>query len=430
MVFPSRNLIYTFADQIVSSSSNFVTGVVVARLSGAEEFGEYALVLTIWLVVIGVHRRIITEPMMVTAGDGDLLPVPIAHGIRAELVFGGVATLLLAGAGATALMSGAHIGVILLANAPWVVPLLVQDYWRAVAFQRQQPALALINDSVFAVVQVTMIACFLLVGWRGAAPAVCALGLGGTAGALLGFHWFPGVGRRGDGIALLRHLWPLGRLFLADFVTAVGSQQAYIIVAAILLSKTEYGGFRAATSLMGPVMVILLAAGNVGLPGASRRVSRGQYPLLRSYARRLTAGTLVCVVAYGVPILSASALILGKLYGPQFRSFAFLAVLAWVQYVIYALAFGAGIALRVTGRIRNLVLARVPVTALSLLSLVMSIRLFGGRGAGWAGVFTAIFEVIAVYLIYGQAIGAWRGASAPAVVPIIEPLLPVIGPKH
>ncbi|MDQ3897681.1 MAG: hypothetical protein M3326_10665, partial [Actinomycetota bacterium] len=144
----------TFLDQVVSSVTNFATGVAVARLSGAAQFGEYMLVLLIWIVIVGVHRRLVTEPMTVASGDMDAQHSAIAGGLGAEILLGTVGSAAVVGAGLITTATGARIGATMLALSPWLIPLLVQDYWRAMAFQRRRPDLALINDIAFAVVQV------------------------------------------------------------------------------------------------------------------------------------------------------------------------------------------------------------------------------------------------------------------------------------
>ena len=53
-----RRILLTFSDQAVSSASNFVTGVAVARLAGVARFGDYMLTIMVWLIVVGVHRAV------------------------------------------------------------------------------------------------------------------------------------------------------------------------------------------------------------------------------------------------------------------------------------------------------------------------------------------------------------------------------------
>jgi O-antigen/teichoic acid export membrane protein len=411
----------TFADQVVSSTSNFITGVAIARFSGAGEFGEYALVLTVWLIAVGVHRRVITEPIIVVTGDADTGASAIAHGVGAEVVLGLGASAITAACGLVGVALGADIGLMLLALSPWFVPLLLQDYWRAIAYQRRRPGLALVNDLAFAAAQVAVIALFAWIGWRSGAHMITAWGIGAAVGAGIGFRWFPSRARWIDGCRLLVRLWPQGRWLLADFLTAFASQQGYLVFAALLLSRIEYGGFRAGFSLMGPTVVILLAAGNVGLPEAARRADVGDRTALERYVRQLTTLTLCAVATYGLALAFLARPLLRALYGPPFERFSPLVLLAALQYVIIVSMYGQGIALRATEGMTRLWKARVVVAVASFAALLVLWDRFGLNGVGWAGVATAACEALSIYWIYRRMLWGRTGVAPPSSRSVVTP---------
>ena len=410
--------VLTFIDQGVSSASNFITGVAVAQFSGAAQFGEYMLVLMTWIVIVGIHRRLITEPLTVTSRDSDAPDALIAQGLTAEIALGAFASLILGTTGVLAIATGSGIADTLLAMSPWFAPLLVQDYWRAVAFQRRRPGLALANDTTFAAVQLLGILAFSIIGWRSVGYIIAAWGTGALVGAALGFSWFPAVSGWREARQLVRQLWPLGRWLLADFVTAFGSRQAYLACAALVLSKADYGGFRAGVNLMGPVIVILIAAGNVGLPEASRRVGGQDLTSLRSFARRLSIVTTCCVAVYGILLAVLAKPLLRLLYGQEFVGFYLFAILAAVQYAVTVTAYGQEIVLKVTGWIRQIWPVRIVTTALSIVTLVLLVKWFGLTGAGWAGVATGAYDAIAIYLVYVRKIAKGKRAQPDAVPPM------------
>ena len=401
----------TFIDQAVSSGSNFVTGVVIARLAGAAEFGEYALTLTLWLVIVGLHRALITEAVIVAAASQDD-PDIVAHGVAAELLLGTVVSAAVALGGLAAIEAGARVGVLMLALAPWFVALLLQDFWRAMSFRARRPGLALIDDLVFAAVQFGAIAAFLELGWRSAPWVVTAWGLGATVGALLGLRWFPARASLGEGWRLLRRLWNSSRWLLADFVTGFVSDQAYIAFAAVVVAPSDYGGFRAAFSLMGPAYVIALACGNVGLPAAARLAGPGQRADLRRFSRRLSTGTAAAIGAYGLLVAVGGRFALKTVYGPNFARFAPLATLCAVGYLLLGAVFGSGIALKAAGRMRLLWRTRVLVALVSLVSMVLLVESLGVTGAGWASVLTPLCFTAAVLRLYRRELGALAVHSA------------------
>ena len=82
----NRDLVLTATDQILSSTSNFVLGVLIGRLAGPGAFGAYILAFTVWLVVVGVHRALVAEPIVISrALDGDRQSV-LRRGLEADLL--------------------------------------------------------------------------------------------------------------------------------------------------------------------------------------------------------------------------------------------------------------------------------------------------------------------------------------------------------
>jgi len=389
----------TILDQVVASSSNFVTGVAVARISGAAEFGRYMLVFLIWLFVVGAHRALVTDAVIVTSRQSEDRPDLMGRGLGAALVFGTVASAVVAGAGLLAAAAGSDFGGPMLVLALCLIPLLVQDFWRNMAFLERRPATALANDSVFAGVQFAAIAAFSILGWRNAPHMIGAWGLGAAAGAVFGLRSFPGLGRPRQGRAFLVTTWPLSRWIAADFLTSFASQQSYLAFAAILLSQVEYGGFRAGWNLMGPAIVILHAGANFGLPEASRHADPDDPTALRRFATRLTGGTFMVIAIYGAVVAVGGGRLLGAVFGAEFKPFGTLATLAALQYVIAATWFGHVLALKALGRMRRLWRARLVVAGASLTLAAVFHHWFGTVGVAWAGVTTEVFYAMAVHAI-------------------------------
>jgi O-antigen/teichoic acid export membrane protein len=395
-----RRMALAFLDQFVSSVSNFATGVVVARFAGAAEFGEYMLVMMIWLLVLGVHRALVTEPVIISSPAADDRRALLAQGVGAELILGLSVSGVVAAAGLTVIATGARVGMLMLALSPWFASLLIQDYWRAMAFQQRRPGMALANDLIFTAVQFTTIAVFFLVGWRTPEFMITAWGLGATAGALVGLRRSPAIAGYMESRQLMGRLWRLSRWMLTDFLTAFASHHAYLALVALLLSAVDYGGLRAAFTLMGPTIVILHAGASIGLPEASRLTHPADASALRRFARHLTLGTATCIAVYAAAVILAEKQLLGILYGSEFVRFAPLVTLAAIQQTVAAFVFGQGIALKAAGRMRRLCWTRLLAAAASLLSMVALVRWLGTIGAGWAGVATAVYYVAAVYSVY------------------------------
>ena len=108
----------------------------------------------------------ITDPMAILGDmrrdDRDEI---IRQGFAAEVTLGVVAACIVAAVGTIFLIVGQHtFGVGLLAVAPWLLALDLQDYWRQIGFMQGNPKKSLMNDLVFNAVQAMAFGAIFLAG--------------------------------------------------------------------------------------------------------------------------------------------------------------------------------------------------------------------------------------------------------------------------
>ena len=154
-----RKVVLTILDQGVSSGTNFLVVALVGRTTGFAGLGAYALVLTVWMATLGIHRAIVAEPIVIGTTSGRPDRTVLQRGFSAEVYLGlAVGALVVAGAVVAANLDKAVIARTLVVLALALVPLLLQDLWRFMAFFEGRPGKALANDSVFGVVQISLTA--------------------------------------------------------------------------------------------------------------------------------------------------------------------------------------------------------------------------------------------------------------------------------
>ncbi|MDQ4103194.1 MAG: hypothetical protein M3186_05625, partial [Actinomycetota bacterium] len=124
---------------------------MVARAGGADALGTFGIAFLLWLFVAGINRALVTEPMTV-AGSMDSSKAELQEGLLASLMVSVGGAGVLAVAGGLIGLAGLN-PIAMLALAPWLPSLVVQDYCRLMAFRLQRPGHALVSDVVFAVVQ-------------------------------------------------------------------------------------------------------------------------------------------------------------------------------------------------------------------------------------------------------------------------------------
>lgn len=392
----------TLADQLVSSASNFAVGVLVARAGGANALGAFGIAFLVWIAAVGVNRALVTDPMTVLAdpdAEADERLAQMRRGMTATLSLGLGWAAVLAAAGSAGLVAGLN-GTPLLALAPWMPCLLLQDYWRATAFRLHQAGRALANDVVFALAQGSATVALFVTHVDSVAAFVAAWGIGGTAGALLGLRIFgTSIAFRG-GIAHLRALWSQSRWFMAEFGTAFTSDQGYLLLLPALLSTADFGIYRAGASLIGPVIVIFMAGSNTALPSCTRHLRGGGIAGLRRYTRGLNAVVIGLATIYCALVATLAGPLLVLIYGPAFAAGATITRLVALQYVIFALGLGSGVALKAAGNIRQVWLARLLGAIASVSGLIVLTLSIGLTGAAIAGLGAALVYSLGLLIGY------------------------------
>lgn len=377
----------TALDQCVSSASNFAAGVAVARVAGVAGLGAYSLAYALWLVVAAVHRSLVTDLMSI---QNDLLkPDADSHvrvGLAAELWLGLVMAMVFAGAGLVLLATGNHqFGTCFLILAPFLPCLLAQDYWRWIGFMRARPGSALVNDTVFLVVQFSILAALLGSGIHSLALAIAAWALGAAAGAVLGLRQYRVRPTLRGGLRRIRSRWLLSRWLVGVDVISSARAQVTLMLTGAFLGPIGVGGLKAASSLAsGPSMVLLQAGGSIGLPEAAKGLKDRGWPGLRRVQRLVTAAGMVSVGLVVVAIFCFGRQLLGAIYGPQFTRYANIADIVAVGIFAITLSLGAILCMKVTLQTSRLFGMNLVSLAISIIAIIALTPTLGVAGAAYA----------------------------------------------
>lgn len=391
--------VLALGDQLLSSASNFALGVLIARAGGADALGTFGIAFLVWLAVMGANRALVAEPMTVVGSTEDS-DAQLGEGLSATLALGAVVGAALALVAGGLLLLGVP-AVALLALAPWLPSLLAQEYFRLMAFRLQRPFQALISDVVFATTQAAGIVGLYMLDERSIAAFLATWGMGATLGAVAGLVMCGiRVSACRGGAAHVRGLWTQSRWFLGESGTSFVAGQGYLLLLPILLGTAQFGLFRAGQSLIGPIVVLFLAGGSVGLPECVRRLRHDGVRGLAAYASRLTAVVVVLAVVYCGTVALLAVPLLRVIYGASFTDAALVTVLIAVSYIVAALHFGFGQALKAAGQLPRLWFVRAISAAVSIIAMVVLVNAFGLIGAGWASIATTSTYTAGVLILY------------------------------
>ncbi|MDX3762780.1 hypothetical protein PV684_47985 [Streptomyces sp. AK02-04a] len=368
-------MVCSVADQGVAALTNILVLVVAARLSTAEGFSVFSLVYTVFTVLLGLSVSYVGQALVLERGTR----AEVQGACRSALTFTATASAALGlamAAGLAAVPGGTARGLAVLGLVLPVV--LTQDSMRYCFATLRLPQHALTVD----VMRLAAVLPALAMQPPGASPArlVAVWGLSALpalmAGAALLAPWLRG--QPADPRRLLRcdHL---GRRFVVEFAVGNASSQLAILSLGLFADQLAIGALRGATTLFGPLNVLLNAATALGPPILRRcRTTVGQI--------RATA-TLAAVLA-GVAVLWAVVLMElperagRRILGGTWESSSALLPATGSQYAAMAVGTCALLTLRVL-RPRTTLPIQMVFSPLSVAFLLTGYPLSGVWGAAW-----------------------------------------------
>ncbi|MER6171778.1 hypothetical protein [Streptosporangium sp. NPDC001681] len=376
----ARRGLWTLADHVICSGSNFALMILVAGNVSVVTLGEFALLYGFYVVAVELSRAAVSEPLLVRRPEGDAA-------VRRAL----------ADSSGSAAVFGALAGVLLLALSPFLVGshwrsavalalllpvLLVWDALRlafiAVGWQRRAVLVDVVGgvaqvSAAFAALQVEASLGWLVAGW----------GFGGLVAAVLATAQARTLPRLGAPRRWLREYGTLVRPYCVETGALSLAGYAVLLVLGHIAGPAAVGAWRAVLTLFGPANVVM-AAGRVAVVSElSRLRTAGPGRMLRSAA---TVGLLCGAVGAAAGTVAAflpdsvGQALLGESWadvGPIVPAFTALLVIEGIGLGPYGV-------LRAMERVRMLFFLRISLAAGRVLAVSAGAALAGAVGAATA----------------------------------------------
>jgi O-antigen/teichoic acid export membrane protein len=379
-------------DQGVASVSNLLLAVAVARQSSASEFGSFGIAFALYLVGLAVIRATVGSVAilrMSTAADPEKERQLLQQGLSAALLVTLSTTVVLCVAG---IFLDGSLASFVLALGMVLPVLLVQDVLRFFAFALRRPALALLNDSAWLLVQV---AAFGLIAWLGK-PTGLTMFVAWGAAALAGVVAVQLVLRlrptRGVRAWFATHSSLIRSLLTDQMFISASAQGAPLLVGAVS-TLAAVGQLRGAQTAFGPVTAFNTGLSLAVVAPASRRHADGDETFHVTLRRN---GLVVGVTAFvwGFVLLGVPDSVGTALLGESWAGVQDLAVWTGIWMGLSMASAPAMSILRILGREWWSARARVVATPFMLLAATAGAWVDGARGStiGLASV-TAVLAV-------------------------------------
>jgi hypothetical protein len=258
------------ADQALSSLSNVLVSIFVARSLPPQGFGAFGVAVAAFLLVLGTSRALIGEPLL--SQHSEATPAErrqlVPHMIGGSVVIGLLAAGVVAAAGL--ILRGAS-GSALTALAVVLPVMLVQDCWRY-AFIIDRPGAALVVDLAWLV----GVCAAMLLAPADAGPSWFVVvwgltaGLGAVAGLVLsGDAWV--VSRPGRWFTEHREM---STRFLGEFVTGQAVTQFVLVGLGAIAGLGVFGAVRAAQVFFGPINTVHAGAYLALVPEGAQAIAQ------------------------------------------------------------------------------------------------------------------------------------------------------------
>ncbi len=372
---------WVIGDQALSSLTNFVLTLLVARAVSTEDFGAFALATTTYWLALGLARALTTEAFVVTYPDAE----EAIAGRGVARVTGAAVGVGIA-AGAACLVAGlvlqGTLAKALLIMGPLLPGLLLQDAWRFAFFARRRGGAALANDLAWAIALVPTMLFALTLGGGSVTWLILAWGVSGNAAGLLGIvqaRIRPQV--RGT-IAWWREQRELAPRFFGEFLVRSVSSQLTTYGLAAFVGLRGVGGLRAADLLLGPLNILFLANGLAGVAEGVRLLARGERTFRIAYVG-LSAVLAACVLAWaGVLLLLPSAAGV-QILGRSWTTARPLLIPVVLNTAAAAAGMGATTGLRALAAARRSLRTRLSLAVVLLTATLASAAVGGVYAAAW-----------------------------------------------
>ena len=315
----SRKGLVGIADQAVFSGAMFVLNILLARWTSIEEFGVFAVLFAVFLIVAGFHNALILEPMTIFGAQEKSTESPHYFKHTMVLHFGLIVLLATITAIALIWVDSDSIG-----DARWVLPVCIPcvlTFWtvRRYYYVTGQPGRALGMSSVYAITLITCMA--LLFATANLDSQSAFMGLAATT-LLVSFvpclRILSGVNKpekaRVQWREFIARHWRYGRWALGESIAFALGISLLPLLLAYFSGVSRAGELRALQILFLPLSHVLTGLGLLALPALVRVYHAHRAERFRVAGMLLVAGFGAISVAYVLPVLLATDFVIDTLY--------------------------------------------------------------------------------------------------------------------
>ena len=377
------HLNWALVDQTMVSGVNFLTGILLARYLGIEEFGRFTLVWMSVLFVNSIQYAMISSPMMSIGPKQLEVDTPAYYGaiIVQQIVFSCVIFVVF--------FSGVHWSGVVFPE--WEVEGLAlplafaalafqfQDFLRRYFFTRSRAAVAFANDAIRYLGQIAVLI-WMFMSFRDgmdSARVLWVIAIMAAVSAAFGSFFVERI--EINSVALRatasRH-WNFSKWLIGSSLLQWTSGNFFLIAAGTLLGSTAVGALRAAQNLMGITHILFQGLENIVPAQASRYYHENGPAQLKTYLHQVwvngSLATAMVALTFGV----APEFWLTLVFDDTYAAYGYLVRWYAVLYILIFFGLPLRAGLRAVEHLKPILYGYIATSLFALVAAYPLIRLF------------------------------------------------------
>jgi len=394
---------WALADQVMVSGINFITGILVARFLGIEDYGRFTLIWIVVLFASSIQMSSINSPMMsigpkrIDEGSSAYYGAVIAQ----QLIFSSVTVVsIIVGVKVAALFFPEwQIAHLVLPLAAVTFFYQTQDFTRRLFFVQGRQVAAFVNDVISYVGQLLLLIYFFFIGTLNIENTLWIIALTSAVATVVGgvIHGKVSCTYKVFINTVKRH-WDSAKWLTGSALLQWSSGNLFIIAAGSILGPTAVGALKAAQNIMGVVHILFQGLENVVPIRASLYLHKFGPQSMAHYLRKVTiwGGLATGILALAVSV--HPEFLLTKIFGEDYQGYGY--ILRWfaVIYFVSFLSLPLRILLRTIEKTFPVFLTYILMTVFSVFAAVPMVGEFGLQGVL---VGMLILVIISVCTLYG-----------------------------
>lgn len=402
-LLPQVRYIIPSLDQAITSLSNFLTVVIIAKAIIPEEFGIYILIYTAIMIIAGVQSSLVTGPIRVLGVtiDGNdhsyfscQLHIQLALSFILAFLFAAVLFLL-----------GYIDSLLVIYSSLCIIFFQFYEFTRAIYLTKFQYKLLLISDLIVHVTKLIVLYVLYLNDLLTLEISFLIISL--TSGLSMLVYLRRGVDIRVPRSELINTIssnWKYGKWLLLETLAFLLSSRIYIYLIGLLIGLEMAGVLGATQNLLNTTNVIVMGIMAFAIPVARRELLIDNYSSWRKWLVGVGCMLLlvVSVILFVMTIFSKD--LMEGLYGEYYGQYSYLIPLLAIAYAVSAINSVMSGAFRTVEQPEKGAKAKVVSAVLTIVMAYPLLVTWGLIGAIIGLIATQFiwFFVYCVYLVKGS----------------------------